>query len=338
MIAEKVWERLRSNRLWRWVLGLLVPFLFLFPLLCSIEGFDDLVTGSLLFSFTQMFMLITLASNWNLISGFTGYVDFGHITFFGLGAYATGILMSKAGWSFYPTLLIGAGIAAIFAVFIGWATMHLKGSYFSIAMLGTFTAMREIVRLIKPLTGGGPGLTLPPYLNRPLFYYLTLIQAVIVIALVWWIRRTEFGATLIAIREDETGAEMRGINTTLHKVVAFTLAALSSGIVGGLWAYQNTFIDPDIVFLNSRNVEIAMMTMLGGFGTVAGPVIGAILIYWMRDVLWANFLQFHLIIEGILLILIVLFLPGGIMGTLGDRSNIGLLQVWSRKFKENQSD
>lgn len=338
MRSEKILVYIRNNHLWRWGLGLVAVFLFGLPLLNSVEIVGDLVTGSLLFSLTQMFMLITLASNWNLISGFTGYVDFGHITFFGLGAYATGILMNKAGWPFYPTLIVGAGIAAIFAVLIGSATMHLKGSYFSIAMLGTFTAMREIVRVAKPFTGGGPGMTLPPYLDRPLFYYLTLFQAVIVIALIWWIRRTEFGATLVAIREDETGAEMRGINTTLHKVVAFSLAALSSGIVGGLWAYQNTFIDPDIVFLNNRTVEIAMMTMLGGLGTVAGPVIGAVVVYWLRDILWANFLQFHLIIEGILLIIIVLFVPEGIMGALGDRSSIGLRQVWRRRFNKSRQD
>jgi branched-chain amino acid transport system permease protein len=338
MSSDKVLVYIRKNRLWQLGLGLLVISLFGLPLLNSVPVVGNLVTGSLLFSLTQMFMLVTLASNWNLISGFTGYVDFGHITFFGLGAYATGILMNKAGWPFYPTLIVGAAFATVFAVVIGWATMHLKGSYFSIAMLGTFTAIREIVRVARPFTGGGPGLTLPPYLNRPLFYYLTLFQAVLVIALIWWIRRTEFGTTLVAIREDETGAEMRGINTTLHKVVAFSLAALSSGIVGGLWAYQNTFIDPDIVFLNSRTVEIAMMTMLGGLGTVAGPVIGAVLVYWLRDILWANFLQFHLIIEGILLIIIVLYVPEGIMGALGDRSSIGLRQVWNRMFNKTHSD
>jgi branched-chain amino acid transport system permease protein len=201
-------------------------------------------------------------------------------------------------------------------------------------MLGTFVAMREIVRVIKPLTGGGTGLTLPPYLNRPLFYYVTLIQAVIVVVFVWWlIRRTEFGQSLIAIREDEVGAEMRGINTTLHKITIFGIAAFSTGLVGGLWAYQNTFIDPDIVFFESRTVDLVMMTMLGGLGTVAGPVIGATFLYWMRDVIWANFLQFHLIVQGLLLIAIVLFLPEGIVGSLSDRSGgttIG--RLWGRYF------
>jgi branched-chain amino acid transport system permease protein len=313
---------------------LLLLFFLALPLPQFLAPERKLVTNSLLFSFTQMFMLVTLASNWNLTGGFTGYIDFGHAVFFGLGAYGTGILMNKAGWPFWPALLVGGIVAAIFAVLIGSATLRLKGPYFSISMLGTFVAMREIVRVAKPLTGGGLGLTLPPYLNRPLFYYITLILATLVIFLIWWIRRTEFGATLIAIREDEIGAEMRGINTTLHKITAFWIAALLSGLVGGLWAYQNTFIDPDIVFFESRTVELVMMTMLGGLGTVGGPVIGAASIYWLRDVVWANFLQYHLIVQGLLLIIIVLFVPEGIIGSLRPGSGTSLSRIMSSWFRQ----
>lgn len=323
------WQR---YNLTRWLLLAITVVLFALPVVQWATPDAKLVTNSLLFSFTQMFMLVTLASNWNLTGGFTGYVDFGHAVFFGLGAYGTGIMMTKVGWPFVPALFFGAMISAIFAVLVGGATLRLKGPYFSIAMLGTFVAMREIVRVMKPLTGGGVGLTLPPYLNRPLFFYITLILAILVVAFAWWIRRTEFGASLIAIREDEVGAEMRGINTTLHKNIIFWVAAFLTGIVGGLWAYQNTFIDPDIVFFEERTVELVMMTMLGGLGTVAGPVIGASTIYWLRDVVWANFLDYHLIVQGLLLILIVLFLPEGIMGTLGDRSSTSLGRLWGRFF------
>ena len=325
----QLWQR---YRLGGWVALLIVLALLALPLPQFIAPERKLVTNSLLFSFTQMFMLVTLASNWNLTGGFTGYVDFGHAVFFGLGAYGTGILMSKAGFSFVPAMVAGAVVAALFAWLIGGATLRLKGPYFSIAMLGTFVAVREIIRVVKPLTGGGAGLTLPPYLNRPLFYYITLIMALLVILFVRWIRRTEFGASLIAIREDEVGAEMRGINTTLHKITIFVIAAFLTGIVGGLWAYQNTFIDPDIVFFQSRTVELVMMTMLGGLGTVAGPVIGATTIYWLRDVVWANFLDYHLIVQGLLLIGIVLFVPEGIMGTLGDRSGTSIGRLWGKYF------
>ena len=329
----------RLSELWirynlsRWGGLLIVLALLALPLPQFIAPDAKLVSNSLLFSFTQMFMLVTLASNWNLTGGFTGYIDFGHAVFFGLGAYGTGVMMAQVGWAFWPSLLFGAVIAAVFAVLIGSATLRLKGPYFSIAMLGTFVAMREFVRVIKPITGGGRGLTLPPYLNRPLFYYVTLALALLVILLISRIRKTEFGASLIAIREDEIGAEMRGINTTLHKITAFWIAAFLTGIVGGLWAYQNTFIDPDVVFYESRTVELVMMTMLGGLGTVAGPVIGATTIYWLRDVVWSNFLQYHLIVQGLLLIFIVLWLPEGIMGTLGDKSGTTIGRIVNRWFK-----
>ncbi len=331
------WEKYHLSR---WVLLLLVAALLLLPVPQFVAPERKLVTNALLFSFTQLFMLVTLASNWNLTGGFTGYIDFGHAVFFGLGAYGTGVMMVKAGSPFVPALFMGAVVAVIFASLIGSATLRLKGPYFSIAMLGTFVAMREIVRVAKPLTGGGSGLTLPPYLNRPLFYYVTLIQAILVVAFVFWlIKRTEFGQSLIAIREDEVGAEMRGINTTLHKITIFCIGAFSTALVGGLWAYQNTFIDPDVVFFEDRTVELVMMTMLGGLGTVTGPVIGATLIYWLRDIIWANFLQFHLIVQGLVLILIVLFLPEGIVGTLTDKSGgTSLGRLWGKYFNTAVSE
>jgi branched-chain amino acid transport system permease protein len=315
----------------RWTLAALITVLAILPLATLAGGADGWINNSTLFSMTQMLMLVTLASNWNFISGLTGYVDFGHTAFFGLGAYSTGILMTKAGWSFFPTLAVGAITAALAAVIIGRATMHLKGPYFSIAMLGTFAALREIVRVARPLTGGGPGLSLPPYLNRPLFYYLALTQAVLVVWLYWWLRGTEFGAMMLGIRENERGAEMRGINTLLVKLTAFALAATSTGLVGGMWAYQNTFISPDVVFLDSRTIEMALASVVGGLGTIVGPVIGSSLLYWMRDIVWASFLHWHLIIEGVILIGVVLAMPHGITGLLGDRSGLNLRRLWARR-------
>lgn len=309
----------------------LIGVLAILPVGTLLSDGGGWINNSTLFSMTQMLMLVTLASNWNFISGLTGYVDFGHAAFFGLGAYSTGILMAKVGWPFFPTLIVGALTAALAAVSIGRVTMHLKGPYFSIAMLGTFAALREIVRVARPLTGGGPGLSLPPYLNRPLFYYLALIQAVLIIALYRWVRGTEFGAMMLGIRENERGAEMRGINTLFVKLTAFTVAAASTGLVGGMWAYQNTFIDPDIVFRDSRTIEMALASVVGGLGTIAGPVIGGSLLYWMRDFVWAGFLRWHLVIEGTILIAVVLAMPNGIMGLARDRARLDPRSLWRRR-------
>lgn len=361
----------RSKKiLWRSALILLIVFLLALPIpfmareecksptkyidlipesTCSSLIENKPVSSALILSYTQMFTLIILASNWNLTGGFTGYIDFGHAVFFGIGAFATGILMGipdwevwptiLTEWSFWPAMLAGGFAALVFAVIIGAATLRLKGPYFSIAMLGTLVAVREIVRVSHKLSGGGLGLSLPVYLNRPLFYYVTLLMAGLVIILIWWIRRTEFGSTLIAIREDEVGAEMRGINTTLHKITAFGIAAFLTGIVGGLWAYQNTFIDTDIAFQQTRTIDMVMMSMLGGLGTVSGPVIGSVVLYWLRDAVWSNFLFLHQIFEGILLIILVLFVPEGIMG-LFDKNNPGtsINEIANKWFKKSTKE
>lgn len=279
------------------------------------------VSNYSLFIGSQIFVLVTLASNWNLIGGMTGYVDFGHAVFFGIGAYTMGILVTPSPlalspeWSFWQALPVSGLAAALFALLIGLPTLRLKGPYFSIAMLGTFVAMREIVRVLRPVTGGGVGLNLPPVLNRLTDYYLMLAVMGLVVALMWWIRRSEFGHSLIAIREDEIGAEMRGIHTTLHKITAFMIAAFFTGIVGGFWAWQNTFIDPDIVFFEARTVEMVMMAILGGLGTVWGPPLGAVVIYALQQTVWGHLFGVHLLALGILLVFLVLFLPEGILGT-----------------------
>jgi len=310
------------------VLAVLVVALAVLPLLRDSTGF---VSDSRLFTMTQMFMAITVASSWNLTGGFTGYVDFGHAAWFGIGAYGTGVIMSKLSWPFVPALLAGAAVAAVAAALIGSATLRLRGPYFSIAMLGTFVTMREVARVWRPLTGGGSGLTMPPILDRPLFYYVTFAYLVVVVAFAFWLRRTRFGASLVAIREDEIGAEMRGVNTTVAKSAVFTVAGFITGIVGGLWGYQNSYLSPGIAFVEARTVDAVMMTILGGLGTVAGPVIGGAVLFWLRDVVWANFLDYHLLVQGVLLIIVVLYVPEGIVGKLRRRSGaVAITRVWRR--------
>ena len=306
-------------------------------------------TDSTLFTLTLMLTSVGVAINWNLTGGFTGYVDFGHAVWFGIGAYVTAIMMSLQanglgiGWPPIPAVVLGALVAGALAGIIGRATMRLRGPYFSIAMLGTFVAIREIVRVWGGLTGGGVGLTLPPYLNRTLFYYVELVLVGALVATTWWLRRTRFGAALVAIREDELGAQMRGIATTRLKVAVFSFAGASTGLFGGLWAYQNTFVDPDIAFTEARTIDAIMGTLLGGLGTVAGPVLGSVALYWLREVLWANLLDYHLIAQGVVLIVIVLFVPRGIAGFF-DRQGASLRRLWPRgradrpQFTDDPSD
>ena len=157
-----------------------------------------------------------------------------------------------------------------------------------------------------------------------------LVLMGLVVSVMWWIRRSEFGQSLIAIREDEIGAEMRGINTTLHKILAFMIAAFFTGVVGGFWAWQNTFIDPDVVFIETRTVEMVMMSMLGGLGTVWGPPLGAVVIYVLQTVVWGRLFGIHLLALGILMVLLVLFLPEGILGTSGRGGGTSIVRLWGR--------
>jgi len=326
-----------------WILFIVA--LFAFPYSGIISEKRELM--STLQTLSQLFVLVTLASNWNLIGGMTGYVDFGHAVFFGIGAYTVGALVTTTSdnilWftpelSFWAALPFAGILAALFALLVGLPTLRLRGPYFSIAMLGVFVAMREITRIIKPITGGGSGLNLPP--QNALFgfpqdwfrmgeYFVMVSLMAIAIAVSWWIRRSEFGQSLIAIREDEVGAEMRGINTTRHKITIFMVAAFLTGLVGGYWAWQNTFLDPDVVFFDKRTIEMVMMSMLGGLGTVWGPPLGATILYFLEDLIWANLGDIHLLVLGTILILMVLFLPEGILGTLSDRSGTTLGSLFS---------
>ncbi len=314
----------------------LVVYLFVLPFLPE-------TTNSRLFTITLMLTSIGVAISWNLTGGFTGYVDFGHAVWFGIGAYGTGVLMSLQSdlipqeWPLIPSIIIGALLAALIANLTGRLTLRLSGAYFSIAMLGFFVMMREVIRITRPLTNGGVGLTLPPSINRPLWFYVQLVLVLALLFFSWWLRRTRFGATLIAIREDEVGAEMRGIDTVRNKVLIFTASGFITGVFGGMWAYQNTFIDPDIAFTEIRTVDAVMGTMLGGLGTVMGPVIGAGVLYLLREVLWANFLDFHLIMQGLLLGLIVLYLPKGLIGIFGGDST-SLLRLLGRRDEDDDHE
>jgi branched-chain amino acid transport system permease protein len=318
------------------IAGLILVYLVVLPL-------RESTNNAQLFTLTLMFTNVGVAINWNLTGGFTGYIDFGHAVWFGIGAYVTAILMSndsigpEIGWPPVPSIIAGAMVAGVLAALIGRATMRLKGPYFSIAMLGTFLAVREIVRVSAPLTGGGVGLTLPPYLNRPLFYYLQLGLVVALIAFSWWLRNTRFGSSLVAIREDEVGAEMRGINATRAKVAVFSFSGMSTGLFGALFAYQFTFVDPDVAFVELRTVDAVMGTMLGGIGTVVGPIIGAVALYWLKEILWANFLDFHLIVQGVLLIIIVLYVPKGLAGIFDPRVT-SITSLWTKWFGGESED
>ena len=268
----------------------------------------------------QVFLAIALAQAWNLISGMTGYVSFGHAAFFGVGAYA-GALFLTWGFPWWLAILQGAGIAALIAVPIGFLTLRLRGPYFAIAMLGLNEVGRIVATLWVSVTNGGTGLPLSPSLLPPLdiTYYTMFSMALGATLLIAWIHRSRFGLELRAIREDEEAAEMVGVNTTRNKVTAFVLSALIPGAVGAVYAMYTSYINPASAFDPARNIEMIVVVLFGGSGTVWGPVIGAATVMVLREMLWAQFPAAHLAALGVLLLIVVLYLPGGLVSIVRER-------------------
>jgi len=267
----------------------------------------------------QLYMYVALAGSWNIISGFTGYISFGHVAFFGIGAYTAAILITRLGMA-WPWAALAGGIGALaLGLPVGAICLRLKGPYFAIAMLGFAESLRVLATLWTSLTKGGTGITLPPVRTLVPSYFAMLACALAVLALNYRIATTSFGLRLLSIREDERGAEAIGINTTMHKIAAFALSTICPGVAGGVYAQYISYIDPTSIFLTVVTVQSIIITILGGAGTVLGPPLGAVGILVAQEVLWARFPHVHQGLLGVLVIVVILFLPGGIVEVLKER-------------------
>lgn len=268
---------------------------------------------------TEAFMWIGLAMAWDVLAGYTGYLNFGHGVFFGLGAYTTAILMMRAGWSFPLALPVSGAAAGLMALIAGFPTLRLKGAYFAIATWALSRAVQQVA-LVLEITGGPDGMRLPPFLNPKFFYTLMLGVVTTTFLLLWFLmERAPFGLKVRAIREDESGAMALGLNPTKIKIQAFILSAVPTGIIGGVYAYWITFIDPASVLGDLVTDQAVVMAVFGGLGTLFGPMIGAILIFLFKTCFWAylsDYQVLYLIILGLVIALSVVFLPDGLWGTL----------------------
>ncbi len=272
--------------------------------------------------FTMMY--VVLALSWNIISGYTGYISFGHVLFYGVGSYASAILVADYGWNWLPTLIISGGVAVIVAIVLGFPVLRLKGPYFAIAMLGAAESFRILATVWDSVTHGGEGISLPNVENSFATYYAMMVLMVATILVSYWIGHSRYGVRLNAIREDEVAAAANGINTTFYKLSAFVLSGIFAAMAGGIQANKTLYIDPDTEFFILITITMKLMAMLGGKGTVVGPIIGAVILYSIQEVVWVQLPQAHLIAFGIFLILVARFMPRGIVGFFIDRG-------WARK-------
>ena len=266
----------------------------------------------------NLFMLAALAESWNIIGGFTGYASFGNVAFFGIGAYTTGVLLTAAEWPFALALPAGGLLAMAFAGLIGMPILRLKGHYFAIATLGVAETMREIVYNLK-ITGGGTGLTMPITKSALPFFYLMLGILIGATLVNWWLSASRFGYGLIAIREDEDAAAAMGINTALYKTAAFALSGAFAGLTGGVFAYWITFIDPEGVFRVIVTIQMIIMAVFGGMGTVVGPLLGALVLATVSEVLSTQLVSLAELFNGFIVILVVLFMPKGLADVIRKR-------------------
>lgn len=266
----------------------------------------------------NLFMLAVLAESWNIIGGFTGYASFGNVAFFGIGAYTTGVLLTAAEWPFALALPAGGLLAMAFAALIGMPILRLKGHYFAIATLGVAETMREIVYNLK-ITGGGTGLTMPITKSALPFFYLMLAILLAATLLNWWLSNSRFGYGLVAIREDEDAAAAMGINTALYKTAAFALSAAFAGLAGGVFAYWITFIDPEGVFKVGTTILMIIMAVFGGMGTVVGPLLGALVLASVSELLSTQLASLAELFNGAIVILVVLFMPKGLVDVIRKR-------------------
>ena len=274
-------------------------------------------------------LLAVLAQGWNIIGGYTGYASFGNSAFYGLGSYGVGIAMVQWDLPFGVGLAFGVLLSIVFAVLLGIPVLRLRGHYFAIATLALAQVMAAIVSNVK-LAGQNIGLVLPPLNNDMLFYELALALLVTATVTIWWLSRSKFGFGLIAIRENEEGAAVMGVNTTLYKVMAFALSGVFSALAGGIHAYWVTFIDPESAFDISLNVKMIIMAVFGGPGTVLGPIIGAFSLSAISEVLSSEVTSIAGLFFGIVVVAAVVLMPRGLADIVRQFHKTG----W-RYFSEN---
>ncbi len=268
------------------------------------------LTGTLLF--------VTLSVAWNLMGGFGGYLSFGNVAFFGFGAYATAVTMTRWQQPFGVALLVGGVCALVFGVLFTLPMLRLRGHYFAIGTMAIAEGTRELFNTLTGITGGGMGLSVPiatgdvGAVARFFYWSMAALALASVLASVVVVRG-RLGHALIAVREDEEAAGVIGINTTLVKTTVFGLAALMTGLAGGLYAYWITILEPNAIFSVQFSVSMVLMTVLGGAGTILGPVLGAFLFDLLSETVWQHFLLVQDGLLGLLMILVVLLMPRGLM-------------------------
>ena len=284
-------------------------------------------------------MWVVIGSGWNVIAGYTGQVSFGDAAFFGAGAYTAGLLSHKLGLSAWWGMAFGGFVAMAVAFPFGWICFRLRGAYFALASLALNEVMRHIATIWESLTDGMVGiLIMPSFKSKLPYYYIALALAIVSVIIVQVVMKSRWGYYFLSIREDQDAAESLGIDTHRYKMVSLNIAAFLTGLAGSLFMNYMGFIDPEVVFsLHDISIMAILVGIVGGVGTVYGPVVGAFVMVAVHEFFRTGFFGFfkglatltgldsiniiakyvshaHVLGFGILVVLVILLLPNGIVG------------------------
>jgi branched-chain amino acid transport system permease protein len=303
--------------------GLLLALALVFPLVFSSPFMVNFGVLALFYAF--------IGQSWNIAGGFAGQLSFGHVAFFGVGAYASTIVQMRLGWNPWLGLPASAlaGAAAGWLIAVLSFRAGLKGSYFALITLAFSEVFRIIANSIE-ITGGGLGMLIPmkqtaanfQFGDRRVFYYIILALTVVSVALALWLKASRFGARLAAIRENEDSARALGINAFAEKTKIMMISGAIAGVGGCFFAQYFLYIDPMIAFGVDKSVEMLLVSMIGGAGTVYGPLIGAVLLAAISEVTraWFTIQGLSLVLYGALLVVIIAYLPNGLIDLFKRRS------------------
>jgi branched-chain amino acid transport system permease protein len=275
--------------------------LALFPVMIKQDSKINLVILVLLY--------MTIASSWNILGGYTGQTNLGHAAFFGIGSLTTRLLWIN-GFPFFPAFLAGGIVAVALALLIGIPAFKLRGVYFAIGTLALAQILNLTVGNILPEMSYNPAISDYQLVPR---YYLFLILAIVTIGSAYFLVNSKWGLGMMAVREGEDAAESLGISALKHKLLALSVSAFFAGLVGGAFAYYHVSYYYNMPFSPEWTFDPMMMAYIGGTGTIIGPIIGSIFFVGIKQLLVWNVGEYHLIIFGTMFILIVLFLPGGLV-------------------------
>jgi branched-chain amino acid transport system permease protein len=256
-----------------------------------------------------LLLYTTLASSWNILGGYTGQTNLGHAAFFGAGSLTTRLLWT-GGFPFLPSFLAGGLVAVVLALLLGVPAFRLKGVYFAIGTLALSLILKIAVGNILPDMSFNPAIANYQLAPR---YYLFLGLAIVTIATAYFLVKSKWGLGMMAVREGEDAAESLGISALKHKLLALLVSAFFAGLIGSAFAYYHVSYYLNMPFGTEWTFEPMMMAYIGGTGTIIGPIIGSVFYVGIKQLLVMNIGEYHLIIFGILFILIVLFLPGGLV-------------------------